>query len=154
MANDPHLSKVDQSRFEHMRKAARDAIEVLGDCDIDALRRDMIRSRALVNCFTEIGEAAARVSDEARLIAAEVPWRQSVGMRHNLVHVYWGIDLRELVKTVRSDLPVFIAALDRLLAAAPVIVAPQASEMKGRPATKARKPAKRKRKPSSHDQES
>lgn len=107
----------------------------------------MIRSRALVNCFTEIGEAAARVSDEACLIAAEVPWRQIVGMRHNLVHVYWGIDLRELVKTVRSDLPVFIAAMDRMLVAGPAIVAPQSSEKKKRPAAKARKPG-------AHDQES
>ena len=154
MANEQSLSREDQSRFEHMRKAARDAMEVLGNRDVDTVRRDMVRSRALVNCFTEIGEAAARVSDEARQIAAEVPWRQIVGMRHNLVHVYWGIDLRELVKTVRSDLPVFIVALDRVLASTPVIVAPQASEMKEHPATKARKPAKRKRKPGSHDQES
>jgi uncharacterized protein with HEPN domain len=115
MATEPSLSREDRSRFEHMRKASRDAMNVLENRDVEALRADMIRTRALVNCFTEIGEAAARVTDEARRIASEVPWRQIVGMRHNLVHVYWGIDLRELVKTVRSDLPAFIAALDRVL---------------------------------------
>ena len=36
-------------------------------------------------------------------------------MRHNLVHVYWGIDLEELLKTVRTDVPELIAAIDRVL---------------------------------------
>jgi len=89
MAADPSLSKEDRSRFEHMRKAARDAIAVLGTFDLDGLRRDMVRTRALVNCFTEIGEAAARVTNEGRQTASDVPWQQIVGMRHILVHVYW-----------------------------------------------------------------
>ncbi len=36
-------------------------------------------------------------------------------MRHNLVHVYWGIDMNEVLKTVRSDLPPFIASIERIL---------------------------------------
>jgi uncharacterized protein with HEPN domain len=83
--------------------------------DADQLAADMIRARAMVNCFTEIGEAAARTTDAARALLSEVPWRQVVGMRHNLVHVYWGIDLKQIVETVQNDLPGFIAALDRVL---------------------------------------
>src|SRR5438270_10824545 len=105
MPSDSTLSREDRHRSEHMRQAALDAIEILGNRDLDALARDMVRRRALVNCFTEIGEAAARTTDEARLIIGTLPWRQIVGMRHNLIHVYWGIDLRELIKTVHLDLP-------------------------------------------------
>jgi len=95
-----------------MRKAASDAIRVLGKRDVSQLGSDMVRSRALVNCFTEIGEAAARVSQSGRRQSAKIPWTEIIGMRNIVVHVYWGIDLSELVKTVRNDLPKLIAALD------------------------------------------
>ena len=40
-------------------------------------------------------------------------------MRNIVVHMYWGIDLGELVKTARDDLPVLITALHAALAAWP-----------------------------------
>jgi len=38
-------------------------------------------------------------------------------MRNIVVHVYWGIDLAELVKTTRDDLPTLIAAMEAALSA-------------------------------------
>jgi len=106
----------DRSRIEHMLNAARDARSVLGSLTPEALSQDMIRTRALVNCFTEIGEAAARMTPVARDLVGTLPWRQIVGMRNIVVHVYWGIDLAQLAKTTRDDLPGLIAALDVALA--------------------------------------
>ena len=40
-------------------------------------------------------------------------------MRNIVVHVYWGIDLAELVKTTRDDLPGLIAAFEAAIAAWP-----------------------------------
>ena len=78
-----------------------------------------MRSRALVNCFAEIGEAANHLTPAARAAIGEQPWRQMVGLRNLIVHVYWGIDARQLVKTTRTDLPGFIAALRAALDAWP-----------------------------------
>lgn len=66
--------------------------------------------------FTEIGEAASRLTPAGRDRVGALPWRQLVGMRNIIVHVYWGIDLSELVKTTRNDLPILIAALQNTLA--------------------------------------
>ena len=112
-------TREDRLRVEHMLKCSRDARTIVGDDDAAAIERDMVRTRALANCFTEIGEAAAKLTPPGRTLVGDVPWRQIVGMRNIVVHVYWGIDLRELVKTVRDDLPVLIAALERALAAWP-----------------------------------
>jgi uncharacterized protein with HEPN domain len=79
----------DVKRLEHIVKSAQDAIEIVGDLTARELLSDMIRARALVNCFTEIGEAAARLSDSARTLVGELPWRQIIGMRNIIVHVYW-----------------------------------------------------------------
>lgn len=99
-----------------MIRSARDAATVLGSLDAVSLATDMVRTRALVNCFTEIGEAAAKLTPAGRIMVGALPWRQIVGMRNIVVHVYWGIDLAELVKTVQEDLPGLIAALEVALA--------------------------------------
>ncbi len=109
----------DRPRVEHMLKCSRDAGAIVGNDDAAALGADMVRTRAVVNCFTEIGEAAARLTPPGRALVGAVPWRQIVGMRNIVVHVYWGIDLDELVKTTRDDLPVLIAALEYALAGWP-----------------------------------
>jgi uncharacterized protein with HEPN domain len=119
MPPDAALPADDRSRMQHMLRAARDAQIILGDLDEAGLTNDMIRSRAVVNCFTEIGEAASRVTAAGRTVAAQLPWKQIVGMRNIVVHVYWGIDYREIVKTVRDDLPTLIAALDQIVQQAP-----------------------------------
>lgn len=102
-----------------MLKCSRDARTIVADDDGAAIGRDMVRTRALVNCFTEIGEAAARLTPPTRELVGAVPWRQIVGMRNIVVHVYCGIDAGELVKTARDDLPVLTAALEAALAVWP-----------------------------------
>lgn len=109
----------DRKRLEHMLKCARDAKTIVGGDDAAAIAIDMLRTRALVNCFTEIGEAASRFTPAGRNLVSDVPWRQIVGMRNIVVHVYWGIDMAELVKTANDDLPTFIAALEASLASWP-----------------------------------
>jgi uncharacterized protein with HEPN domain len=105
----------DRFRIGHMLAAAPDALTVAGSLDADGLRPDMIRRRALVNCLQEIGEAAGRLSPGGRTLVGDQPWRQIVGMRNVVVHLYWGIDLAEIIKTVRIDLPLFIPALEKAL---------------------------------------
>jgi uncharacterized protein with HEPN domain len=83
-------SSEDRLRVEHMLQSSRDARAIIGKDDAVALAADMIRTRAMVNCFTEIGEAAARLTPQGRIRVGQIPWRQIVGMRNIVVHVYWG----------------------------------------------------------------
>lgn len=39
-----------------------------------------------------IGEAANLISEETRNNFSEIEWRQIIGIRHILVHEYFGID--------------------------------------------------------------
>ncbi|MFZ4576724.1 MAG: DUF86 domain-containing protein [Phycisphaerales bacterium] len=102
-----------------MLKCAKDATTIVGADSTSVLEADMLRARALVNCFTELGEAASRLTADGRARVGSVPWRQIVGMRNIVVHVYWGIDMNALVTTVRSDLPVLITALEGALRSHP-----------------------------------
>lgn len=98
-----------------MLAAAKNAIEFAGGLSAEKIATDKMRAAALIHCFTVIGEAAARATESTRERTAQIPWRQVVGMRHNLVHVYWGVDFGEIVATIRNDLPMFITEIERVL---------------------------------------
>ena len=68
---------------------------------------------ALVAQVAMLGEAASRVTDEGRQLYPEVPWREMIGMRNQLVHGYWSIDADELWRTIQHDIPVLVEALRR-----------------------------------------
>lgn len=52
-----------------------------------------------------IGEAARALSEDLRSHHPEVPWTAIIGMRHILVHDYFGIDQNEVWAAVERDLP-------------------------------------------------
>jgi uncharacterized protein with HEPN domain len=61
--------------------------------------------RALVKCLGIIGEAASRVSAQARRRAIGISWEQIGGMRNRLIHAYFDTNMDSVWKTVVEDLP-------------------------------------------------
>lgn len=39
-----------------------------------------------------VGEAARQMDDEARKLYPDIPWPRIVGLRHRIVHDYFGVD--------------------------------------------------------------
>jgi uncharacterized protein with HEPN domain len=117
MPRDPAKHPLDDRiRFEHMRKAASDALRFIEGRTRADLDTDPMLARALVNAVQEIGEAAARVSPAGRARAPAVPWGQIVGMRHRLVHDYWQIRRDYLWSTALRDVRALMDELDRACA--------------------------------------
>ena len=52
-----------------------------------------------------IGEAARLLPEEVRASAPDIPWSEIIGMRHILVHNYFGIDTQVVWDAVERDLP-------------------------------------------------
>ena len=61
-----------------------------------------------------IGEAARSLSDDLRQRYPDVPWPQIIGMRHILVHHYFGLKWDEVWDTVERDLPVLQRAFEEI----------------------------------------
>ena len=61
-----------------------------------------------------IGEAARALSDDLRQRHPEVPWPLIIGMRHILVHQYFGLKWSEVWDTVERDLPVLKQNFDAI----------------------------------------
>ncbi len=62
-----------------------------------------------------IGEAARTLPEEIRDLAPSIPWRDFIGMRHVLVHQYFGVDLEILWEIVANDLPRLKPEIEALL---------------------------------------
>jgi len=98
----------DRVRLLHMIRAAETvAAFVTGHqrADLDA---DHMLLFALVRAIEIIGEAASKVSPEARAAAPDVPWGQITAMRNRLIHAYFDIDHDVLWRTERDEVPALV----------------------------------------------
>ncbi len=65
-----------------------------------------------------IGEAANNLSPEFIADHPEIPWRRIIGLRHALVHQYFGIDLDAIWSIAVDDLPPLKRAVGAILGGA------------------------------------
>ena len=63
-----------------------------------------------------IGEAASRLPDEFTKRHAEIEWLQIIGLRHRIVHEYFGVDLEIIWEIVQNDIPELSRQVQNLLA--------------------------------------
>lgn len=66
---------------------------------------------ALVRAAEIVGEAASKVSADARAEMPGVPWASVTAMRNRLVHAYFDINVDILWATVTEDLPDLLVGL-------------------------------------------
>ncbi|OGL58542.1 MAG: nucleotidyltransferase [Candidatus Tectomicrobia bacterium RIFCSPLOWO2_02_FULL_70_19] len=81
----------------------------------EAFERDELIQNWFVRHLQIIGEAVRALPAEVRDRASGVPWQKIIGMRHILVHNYFGIDTRLVWDAVQRDLPVLKGEVEKLL---------------------------------------
>lgn len=92
--------------------------KVLAYCDgleQEAFEADGMVYDATIRNLELIGEAATHIPDNIRAMATEIPWRQVVATRNQLIHGYLGIDNDLLWSIIRDDIPALRQALQQLL---------------------------------------
>ena len=94
----------DEQLLASIHRAISDASAIV-DAGPTRFTMDPLLQRAAKNIITEIGEAAASLSDRTRSERPDVPWRLIIGMRHKVVHDYAEVDLTILWNTLVTDLP-------------------------------------------------
>jgi len=105
----------DRVRILHMIEAAEAALGFVAGRQRVDLDTDQMLLFALVRAIEIVGEAAGRVSPEARASAPTIPWSLIVATRNRLIHAYFDIDRDILWHTVTVELPALLAALRALL---------------------------------------
>ena len=80
----------------------------------DEFSSDQKSIDAVVRNLEIIGEAANRLPDDFKERHSSVEWYKVVGLRHRIVHEYFGIDLQIIWQIVHVDLPSLRQTLSRI----------------------------------------
>ena len=80
----------------------------------DAFSRDRKTIDAVARNLEIIGEAANRLPDEFKEKHSNIEWHKVVGLRHRIVHEYFGIDLAIIWQILQKDLPSLQQALSQI----------------------------------------
>jgi uncharacterized protein with HEPN domain len=62
-----------------------------------------------------IGEAAKNLSEDITSRFIDIPWKDWIGMRHKLIHGYFGVDLEIVWDTCIKDVPPLKDAIEEAL---------------------------------------
>ncbi len=105
----------DSATLLDMLKAARLVVEFREGMDRKAFLDDPKTQSAILLQLLILGEAAKRLSQEFRAQHQKISWKKIAGMRDKLIHEYDNVDLDEVWKTARSDIPRLIKQLEPLV---------------------------------------
>lgn len=84
------------------------------DLDHDSFLASEITIDAIVRNLEIMGEAASRLPSEFTTAHADVEWAQIVGLRHRIVHEYFGIDVELIWQILQDDIPRLKGRLEKL----------------------------------------
>jgi uncharacterized protein with HEPN domain len=104
----------DRIRILHMIDAAEAVAQFMEGRSRDDLDRDRMLLFALVHAIEVLGEAASKLSPDARAATPQIPWGAIVSMRNRLIHGYFDIDAAIVWKTATVEVPALLPSL-RLL---------------------------------------
>lgn len=95
----------DKLFVSHILEAMANIGEFLRDIGHERFLSDKLIQSAVIRQIEIIGEATKNLSIGLREANKEVPWQDITGMRDNLIHEYFGVDLEEVWRTATIDVP-------------------------------------------------
>ena len=109
----------DNAYLKDILEAAKAVGRFLDGVSRDQFKANEEKYEAVTRKFEIIGEAARRLSPEARNKFPEIPWKMITAMRNILIHNYDSVDLDVVFDTAERDLPGLIGRLEKYLAENP-----------------------------------
>jgi uncharacterized protein with HEPN domain len=87
--------------LQDIRFCLHQVSEYIGGMDLESFLSDRKTIDAVTRNLEIIGEAARQLTEADRAAYPNIPWPRIVGLRHRIVHDYFGIDT-ELIWEIAS----------------------------------------------------
>jgi uncharacterized protein with HEPN domain len=108
----------DLQRLTHILDAIEEIEKYTSTASLDDFLDNSMMQFASIKQIEIIGEAANYISDETKVKFTDIEWRQIIGLRHILVHEYFGIDSQLIWQIITKDIPNLKEAIQSAVASA------------------------------------
>jgi len=95
----------DRQLLFHILEAIDEIQLYTKNIDLKTFRTNSMMRFACIKQIEIIGEAANNITPETRNVFTDLEWKQIIGMRHILVHEYFGVDFDLIWQVIIDDLP-------------------------------------------------
>ena len=110
------MSGTDEWVFvRHMLDAIDRVERYIRGVDREAFLADDILQDAVVRQLEILGEAAGRMSKPTCARSPDIPWPKITGLRHRLIHYYFGVDFKMVWEVAATDIADLRPKLESLL---------------------------------------
>lgn len=104
----------DKDLLQDMLEAIENIENFIAGIPFETFDREPMIHYAVIKGIEIIGEAATKVSSELKKSNPNVPWRQMIGMRNILVHVYHDADLEAVFEVANAKVCELKSELERM----------------------------------------
>lgn len=107
--------KENEIYIKHIVEAIDKINSYIGDISFKDFSKNDLLIDGVVRELEIIGEAVNQLDEDFKNFYHEIPWHKIVGMRNQLIHGYFAVDLEIVWETSKDDLPAFKQQLDQIL---------------------------------------
>lgn len=111
------MDRKDSQVLEKICNHIASVLKYCEDCkDLESFQMDTMRVEACVFNLMQIGELAkTSITEECKANITTIPWKQIYGMRNRIVHGYSGVNMNIVWDTIREDLPLLKAEIEKYI---------------------------------------
>jgi len=96
----------DCQRLLHILEAIGEIETYTQNTNLKSFLSNSMMRFACIKQIEIIGKAANLITPETKALFSDIEWLQIIGMRHILVHEYFGVDFDLIWQVIIDDLPV------------------------------------------------
>jgi len=109
------MNKDPKILLKHILESIAALEAYLADIDEEEYLSNMEKQDSAERRLQIIGEAVVQLPQEFKDSHPEIEWGKIAGLRNRLVHEYFDIDVVEIYKTVKDDMPDLIRKIESYL---------------------------------------
>ena len=111
------MDRKDRQVLEKIYNHIVSVLKYCEDCkDLKSFQMDSMRVEACAFNLMQIGELAkVSMTDEFKENVRTIPWKQLYGMRNRIVHGYSGVNMNIVWDTIKDDLPLLKAEIEKYI---------------------------------------
>lgn len=104
----------DRQRLAHILDAIHEIESYTAKSDLPSFLSNSMMRFASIKQIEIIGEAANYISEETKQQFSDLEWQRIIGMRHILVHEYFGVDNLLVWQVIISDIPELKSRIEKI----------------------------------------